>query len=68
VLATYYFHDFWTLSDPQARQEQTIQFMKNLGLMGAMLLIIANGTGPMSVDGRKAVLGEKASVPVGAAV
>ena len=29
-----------------------IQFMKNLGLMGAMLLVIANGTGPMSIDSR----------------
>jgi putative oxidoreductase len=54
VLATYYFHDFWTLSDPQAQQEQMIQFLKNLGLMGAMLLVIANGTGPMSLDGRRA--------------
>ena len=53
VLATYYFHDFWTVSDPQARQEQMIQFMKNLGLMGAMVLIIANGTGPMSLDERR---------------
>ena len=52
VLATYYFHDFWTLSDPQAQQEQMIQFLKNLGLMGAMVLIIANGTGPMSLDER----------------
>ena len=59
VLATYYFHDFWTLSDPQARQEQTIQFMKNLGLMGAMLLVIANGTGPLSLDGRRADVGEE---------
>ena len=30
-----------------------IQFMKNLGLMGAMLLVIANGTGPKSLDRRK---------------
>ena len=27
-----------------------IQFMKNLSMMGAMLLVIANGTGPMSLD------------------
>jgi putative oxidoreductase len=53
VLATYYFHAFWKLSDPQAQQEQMIQFMKNLGLMGAMVLIIANGTGPMSLDVRE---------------
>ena len=50
VLATYYFHDFWNATDPKEKQEQMIQFMKNLGLMGAMVLIIANGTGPMSLD------------------
>jgi putative oxidoreductase len=50
ALATFYFHDFWTFTDPKARQDQTIQFLKNLGLMGAMLLILANGTGPMSLD------------------
>ena len=66
VLATYYFHDFWTLSDPQAQQEQMIQFLKNLGLMGAMLLIIANGTGPMSLDRRRAGVGEEALADVGA--
>lgn len=52
VLATYYFHDFWTLSDPKAQQEQMIHFLKNLSMMGAMLLIIANGPGAFSLDGR----------------
>jgi putative oxidoreductase len=66
VLATYYFHDFWTVSDPQARQEQMIQFLKNLGLMGAMLLVIANGTGPMSLDGKRVAVGEEALAVVGA--
>lgn len=61
VLATYYFHDFWTVSDPQAAQEQTIQFMKNLALMGAMLLVIANGTGPFSLDNRRAVAASAAT-------
>ena len=51
-LATYFFHDFWTLTDPRAKQDQMIHFMKNLALMGAMVLIIANGTGPMSLDER----------------
>jgi putative oxidoreductase len=67
VLATYFFHDFWTVSDPQAQQEQMIQFLKNLGLMGAMLLVIANGTGPLSLDERKAHVDQEASVAVGAA-
>jgi putative oxidoreductase len=52
ILASYYFHAFWKAADPQAQQEQMIQFMKNLGLMGAMVLIIANGTGPMSLDAK----------------
>ena len=53
VLATYYFHDFWNLSDPQAKEMQTIQFMKNLAIMGAMVFIIANGSGPMSLDAKR---------------
>jgi putative oxidoreductase len=49
VLATYYFHPFWKL-EGHAQQEQMIQFMKNLSMMGAMLFIAANGPGPMSAD------------------
>ncbi len=52
VLATYFFHDFWTLEDPMAKQEQMIQFMKNASMMGAMMIIIAHGPGLMSIDGR----------------
>ena len=49
VLASYYFHPFWNL-EGQAQQEQMIHFMKNLSIMGAMLFIVANGSGPMSLD------------------
>jgi len=49
VLATYYFHAFWLLEGAE-QQAQMIQFMKNLSLMGAMLMVIANGSGPMSLD------------------
>jgi putative oxidoreductase len=55
ILATYYFHRFWESSDPKQQQDQMIEFLKNLGLMGAMLLIIANGTGPLSLDNKTAV-------------
>jgi putative oxidoreductase len=51
VLASYYFHPFWNLQR-QAQQEQMIQFMKNLSMMGAMLFIVANGSGPLSLDSR----------------
>lgn len=52
VLATYYFHNFWAIEDPQAAQQEMIQFMKNLSLMGTMLLLFANGPGGLSLDGR----------------
>ncbi len=53
ILATYFFHDFWTYDpDSQDFQMQMIQFMKNLGLMGAMLMIVANGSGSGSLDNR----------------
>jgi len=48
VLATFYFHDFWTMPPAQAQGEM-IQFMKNLGLFGAMLFLIANGPGAGSL-------------------
>ncbi|MDF7825821.1 DoxX family protein [Pontiellaceae bacterium B12227] len=52
ILATYWFHDFWTFEDAQAKQMQTIAFMKNLALVGAMLMIIARGPGNPSLDNR----------------
>lgn len=63
ALATYFFHDFWTVSDPKLKQDQMIHFMKNLALMGAMLLIVANGTGPMSLDPARASGGLPADRP-----
>jgi len=53
VLATYFFHDFWTF-EGQEQQVQMIQFMKNLSLMGTMVFLMANGAGEMSLDARLA--------------
>ncbi len=53
ILATYFFHDFWTF-EGQEQEQQMIQFMKNLSLMGTMVFLIANGAGPMSLDAKKA--------------
>ncbi len=58
ILATYFFHDFWTLEGAE-RQTQTIQFMKNLALMGTMLFVIANGSGAFSLDNREPADGKK---------
>jgi putative oxidoreductase len=58
VLATYFFHDFWKQTDPKAMQEQMVQFMKNLSMMGTMLFLIANGPGPFSLERGPAAKGE----------
>jgi putative oxidoreductase len=51
VLATYYFHNFWTLPEgSRDQQDQMAHFMKNAALAGAMLLIMGSGPGRWSVD------------------
>jgi putative oxidoreductase len=52
IPTTLIFHAFWAA--PAANlQMETIQFMKNLCIMGGMLYIMAFGAGPLSVDNRK---------------
>lgn len=47
IPVTFIFHNFWAV--PAAEQQiQQIMFLKNLGLMGGMLYIMAYGSGPMS--------------------
>jgi len=49
IPVTFLFHNFWAMPADQ-QQIQQIMFMKNLGLMGGMLYIMAFGSGPMSID------------------
>lgn len=43
-------HAFWNIEDPMAQQMNMIMFMKNLSMMGAMLLIMSFGPGPKSIN------------------
>jgi putative oxidoreductase len=43
------FHNFWALQGMQA-QIEVINFLKNVAIMGGLLLIVAFGPGPYSVD------------------
>jgi putative oxidoreductase len=52
VPAALIFHNFWTETDPQAWQNQMANFMKNVALFGAMVIVIARGPGPWSFDAR----------------
>ena len=58
VLATYYFHDFWNFQGAD-RQNQMIQFMKNLSMMGTMIFVVANGAGAFSLDRRLVTVNQK---------
>jgi putative oxidoreductase len=54
VPTTLIFHDFWTLADPE-RQLQTIMFLKNLSMLGGLLLVAAYGPGRFSLDGYRSL-------------
>jgi len=51
IPVTLIFHNFWAVEAAQV-QMQTIHFMKNLGIMGGMLYVMAFGAGPLSLDQR----------------
>lgn len=51
VIITFYFHAFWTMDGAEAKA-QMVNFMKNLGLMGGLLMVVAHGPGAYSLDAR----------------
>lgn len=52
VPTTLVFHNFWTYPEAQ-QQMQMIMFLKNLAIMGGLLMLAAAGPGPLSLDGRR---------------
>jgi putative oxidoreductase len=38
---TFSMHNFWTVSDPQMKQADMINFLKNMALLGAQLMLLA---------------------------
>jgi putative oxidoreductase len=52
LLASLLFHNFWAMPADQAMVNQ-LMFMKNLAIVGGLLLIVAHGAGPVSVDTRR---------------
>lgn len=49
IPVTIMFHDFWAVSDAGQKMIQMIMFNKNVAIMGALLLIMAFGSGPKSL-------------------
>jgi putative oxidoreductase len=52
VPVTLAIHKFWGIADPMQAQMQQIHFMKNVALLGATLLMMYFGAGPISLDER----------------
>jgi putative oxidoreductase len=52
VPAAIILHNFWIETDEMAQQNQMAHFMKNVALFGAMVIIMARGAGPWSLDAR----------------
>lgn len=49
LATTLIFHNFWALEGVD-RQMQMIQFMKNLAILGGLLMMATYGSGPISLD------------------
>jgi putative oxidoreductase len=51
LVASFFFHAYWALPADQQMIPQ-LMFMKNVGLVGGLLVLAAFGAGGWSVDGR----------------
>lgn len=40
VPTTYAGHPFWSLDDPAARKQQRVQFLKNMAILGGLMLVV----------------------------
>ena len=52
LLATVLFHNFWAMPADQQFVQQ-LMFMKNLSIVGGLLMVFSLGAGPASVDARR---------------
>ena len=51
IVATLIAHNFWALTGP-ARAAQTVQFWKNVSIMGGLLMVAATGAGRFALGRR----------------
>jgi putative oxidoreductase len=49
IPVTIMFHNFWA-APPQMHEMQLLNFLKNLGIMGGLLILATRGAGASSVD------------------
>jgi putative oxidoreductase len=49
VFITFTYHNFWS-APPQLHDVQLINFLKNVGIMGGLLILATRGAGTSAVD------------------
>jgi putative oxidoreductase len=49
IFITFMFHNFWA-APPQLHDLQLLNFLKNVGIMGGLLILATRGAGASSVD------------------
>ena len=49
IFITFMYHNFWA-APPQLHDVQLLNFLKNVGIMGGLLLLVTRGAGASSVD------------------
>jgi putative oxidoreductase len=54
VPVTLTMHNFWAVKDPMMQQVQMAMFLKNISMLGSALFFTQIGTGPLSLDSRRA--------------
>jgi putative oxidoreductase len=54
VPVTLTMHNFWAVKDPMLQQIQMAMFLKNISMLGSALFFTQIGTGPLSLDSRRA--------------
>jgi putative oxidoreductase len=47
------FHNYWSLPADKQMIDQ-LMFMKNVSVVGGLLMVFGFGAGPLSLDGRRA--------------
>ncbi len=49
IPTTFFFHNFWAMQGME-QQDNMIHLLKNVAIMGGLVILAANGAGPYSVD------------------
>lgn len=49
AMTALFFHNFWAVP-PAETQNQMINFMKNISMMGGLLFVVVHGSGPFSLN------------------